>query len=51
MIILSIMGMFAGLGILMFIPLSKDWLIRQSWRALGGVLFSAGLVGFISTIV
>jgi hypothetical protein len=47
----SIFGMLAGLGILMFLPLSKDRLIRQSSQGLGGVLFSAGLVGFIFTIV
>jgi hypothetical protein len=50
MTFLSILGIIAGLGILMFVPLSKDWLIRQVWRALGGVLFSVGLVGFIFTI-
>jgi hypothetical protein len=50
MTFLSILGTIAGLGILMFVPLSKDWLIRHAWRAFGGILFGAGLVGFIFTI-
>lgn len=46
-----IMTMLVGFAVLIFWPLSRDKVIRSSSRSLAAVVFTIGLVGFVSKLL
>lgn len=46
-----ILTMLVGFAVLMFWPLSRDRVIRASSRSLAAVVFTVGLVGFMSKLL
>lgn len=45
-----VLAMLAGAAVLMFWPVSRDPLVRMSSRSLAGLVFSVGLLGFLSRL-
>lgn len=46
-----ILTMLAGFAVLLFWPVSRDRVIRASSRSLAAVVFTIGLVGFVSKLL
>lgn len=46
-----VMAMLAGAAVLMFWPISRDRFVRNSSRSLAAIVFSIGLLGFMSRLL